>query len=84
MKLEPWVQHDLRRVVRSGLSRLKIAEEIREAVLAHVRGGIKGVYDQHDYLDEKRDALMQWGARLRSIVEPAPVVSNVVAMRPAS
>jgi integrase len=84
VQLEPWVQHDLRRVVRSGLSRLKIAEEIREAVLAHARPGIKGVYDQHDYLDEKRDALMQWGARLRGIVEPAPVTSNVVAMRPAS
>jgi integrase len=84
IKLEPWVQHDLRRVVRSGLSRLKIAEEIREAVLAHARPGIKGVYDQHDYLDEKRDALTQWGARLRGIVEPAPAASNVVAMRPAS
>jgi integrase len=84
MKLKPWVQHDLRRVVRSGLSQLKIAEEIREAVLAHARPGIKGVYDQHDYLDEKRDALQLWGARLRGIVEPSPAVSNVVAMRPAS
>jgi integrase len=84
VKLEPWVQHDLRRVVRSGLSRLKIAEEIREAVLAHARAGIKGVYDQHDYLDEKREALLLWGARLRSIVEPSPAASNVVAMRPAS
>jgi integrase len=27
VELEHWVQHDLRRVVRSGLSRLKIAEE---------------------------------------------------------
>ncbi|HXB77797.1 MAG TPA: integrase arm-type DNA-binding domain-containing protein [Bradyrhizobium sp.] len=79
-----WINHDLRRNVRSGLSRLKIAEEVREAVLAHARPGIKGVYDQHDYLDEKRDALLLWGARLRSIVEPSPVASNVVAMRPAS
>jgi integrase len=81
VKLEPFVTHDLRRVVRSGLSRLKIAEEIREAVLSHVRPGIKGVYDQHDYFDEKRDALIQWGARLRSIVEPALAASNVVALR---
>ena len=81
VQLEPFVNHDLRRVVRSGLSRLKIAEEVREAVLAHARAGIKNVYDQHDYLAEKRDALMQWGARLRSIVEPAPAASNVVALR---
>jgi integrase len=81
VELKPWVNHDLRRNVRSGLSRLRIAEEIREAVLAHARPGIKGVYDQHDYFDEKRDALTQWGARLRSIVEPAPTASNVVALR---
>jgi integrase len=76
-----WINHDLRRNVRSGLSRLKIAEEVREAVLAHVRPGVKGVYDQHDYFDEKRDALIQWGARLRGIVEPTPTTSNVVALR---
>jgi hypothetical protein len=81
VKLKPWVQHDLRRVVRSGLSRLRIPEEVREAVLAHARPGIKGTYDQHDYLDEKRDALRQWGALLHTIVEPAPVASNVVALR---
>jgi integrase len=81
VQLEPWVQHDLRRVVRSGLSRLKIAEEVREAVLAHARGGIKKHYDLYNYLDEKSDALVQWGARLRGIVEPAPVTSNVVALR---
>jgi integrase len=84
IELEHWVQHDLRRVVRSGLSRLKVAEEIREAVLAHAKAGITRVYDQHDYLDEKRNALLLWGARLRGIVEPAPAASNVVAMRPAS
>lgn len=81
VEIKPFVTHDLRRVVRSGLSQLKVAEEVREAVLAHVRSGIAGVYDRHNYLDEKRDALLLWGARLRSIVEPAPVASNVVAMR---
>ena len=79
VELKPWTNHDVRRTVRSGLSRLKIAEEAREAVLAHARPGIKGVYDLHDYLDEKREALELWGARLRSIVEPPP--SNVIALR---
>ena len=65
--------------MRSGLSRLKIAEEAREAVLAHVRPGIKGVYDKHDYLDEKREALELWAARLRSIVSPTP--DNVVPLK---
>jgi hypothetical protein len=79
VKLERWTNHDIRRSIRSQLSRLKIAEEVREAVLAHARPGIKGVYDLHDYLDEKREALSLWAARLKSITEPPP--SNVIALR---
>jgi integrase len=80
-KLLPFVNHDIRRSVRTHLSALRISEEVREAVLAHVRPGIKGIYDRHQYLDEKREALTLWNARLRSIVEPAP--ANVVALRAA-
>ena len=76
--LPHFVNHDIRRTVRSHLSRLKVTEEAREAVLAHARPGIKGVYDLHDYLDEKREALELWAARLREIVEPQP--DNVIKL----
>jgi integrase len=76
--LPDFVNHDIRRTVRTRLSALRIGEEVREAVLAHVRPGIKGVYDKHQYLDEKREALELWNARLRSIVEPPP--ANVVKL----
>jgi integrase len=79
--LPHWKNHDIRRTVRSQLSRLKVAEEVREAVLAHARPGIKGAYDLHDYADEKREALTLWAARLREIVEPVP--SNVVKLERA-
>jgi integrase len=79
--LPDFVNHDVRRTVRTHLSALRIGEEIREAVLAHVRPGIKGVYDRHQYLDEKREALTLWNSRLRSIVEPPP--ANVVELRGA-
>jgi integrase len=79
--LPPFVNHDIRRSVRSGLSALRIGEEVREAILAHVRPGIKGVYDKYQYLDEKREALTLWNARLRSTVEPPP--ANVVELRAA-
>lgn len=79
--LPDFVNHDLRRTVRTHLSALRIGEEVREAVLAHVRPGIKGVYDKHQYLDEKREALTLWNARLRSIVEPPP--ANVIELRAA-
>ena len=68
--LPDFVNHDVRRTVRTHLSALRIAEEVREAVLAHTRGGIKGAYDHYQYLDEKREALTLWNARLLSIVEP--------------
>ena len=72
--LPHWVNHDI-----SNLSRLRITEEAREAVLAHARPGIKGTYDHHDYFDEKREALDLWEKRLRSIVEPPP--ANVVPIK---
>jgi hypothetical protein len=70
VELPHWVNHDIRRTVRSQLSRLKVTEEAREAVMAHARPGIKGVYDLYDYFSEKREALELWAARLRSIVDP--------------
>lgn len=79
--LAPWRNHDIRRSVRSNLSRLKIAEEVREAVLAHVRPGIKSTYDLYDYKDEKASALQAWSNLLHSIVEPAEASVNVVSLR---
>jgi integrase len=70
--LAEWDNHDIRRTVRTNLSALRIPEEVREAVLAHVRPGIKGNYDFYQYLDEKREALELWAGRLRDIVEPTP------------
>jgi integrase len=78
VELPHWVNHDLRRTVRSHLSRLKIEEVAREAILAHARPGIKGVYDIHDYREEKREALELWAARLRKIVTPRP--DNVIKL----
>jgi integrase len=74
-----FVNHDIRRTVRTHLSALRVAEEVREAVLAHVRPGIKGTYDKHQYLDEKREALTLWDARLRSIVNSRPSVVDLRA-----
>jgi len=72
-----WVNHDIRRTVRTGLSRLGIREEVSEAVLAHVQGGIKGNYNLYGYLDEKRIALERWAAHVHRLVEPS---SNVVPL----
>ncbi|MDE2465948.1 MAG: integrase family protein, partial [Alphaproteobacteria bacterium] len=82
VRLPHFVNHDIRRTVRSQLSRLRITEEAREAVLAHARPGIKGVYDVHDYLDEKREALELWAVRLKQIINPPP--RNIVKLNVAA
>lgn len=44
-----WTPHDLRRTVRTGLSRLQCRlqcpNEVAEAVLGHTRGGVEGIYN---------------------------------------
>jgi len=70
VELPAWVFHDVRRTLRTGLSRLKVPFETAELVIAHKLKGLHAVYDQHAYEDEKREALDRWATRLRSIVEP--------------
>ena len=77
--LPPFVNHDIRRTVRTRLSGLRIPDTISERVIGHGAKGLARVYDQHKYLDEMREALEAWEAKLRSIVIPPP--SNVVPLR---
>jgi integrase len=75
-----WTLHDIRRTVRTHLSALPgVSDLVRELILAHARPDLHQVYDQYAYLEEKRDALALWAARLKSIVEPP--TGNVVALR---
>jgi integrase len=75
---ERWVLHDIRRTVRTRLSGLRVPDPVAEMVIGHARKGLARVYDQHQYLDEMREALDAWAMRLRSIVEPP--ATNVVAL----
>jgi integrase len=77
----PWVFHDIRRTVRTHLSALPVEDLVRELVIAHAKPGLHKIYDQYAYLNEKREALDLWAARLRSIVEPPP--ANVVKIKKA-
>ena len=66
-----WVLHDLRRTAASGMARLGISLPIIEKILNHSSGsfgGIVGVYQRHDFADEKRRALERWGAHVADLV----------------
>jgi integrase len=49
--------HDLRSTARSHLSSLGVNLLVAERCLNHSLGGLVGVYDQHDYITERRAAL---------------------------
>ncbi|MBA0170052.1 tyrosine-type recombinase/integrase [Pectobacterium sp. FL60-S17] len=55
-----WTPHDLRRTVRTGLSRLQCPNEIAEAVLGHTRGGVEGIYNLYKYDSECKIWLQKW------------------------
>ena len=78
-EVDPFVIHDIRRTMRTGLSALPIPDRVRELVIAHAQPGLHKVYDQYAYEIEKRQALELWAARLRAIITPLP--ANVVAFR---
>jgi integrase len=66
----PWVVHDIRRSVATGLARL-VQPHIVECVLGHVGGfkaGIASTYNLHAYEDEKRHALDLWGKHISGLV----------------
>ncbi|MEN0579146.1 tyrosine-type recombinase/integrase [Phytobacter palmae] len=55
-----WTPHDLRRTVRTGLSRLQCPNEVAEAVLGHTRGGVEGIYNLYTYDAECKTWLQAW------------------------
>jgi integrase len=74
----PFVIHDLRRTVRTRLSSLRIPDTVAEMVIGHGRKGLQRVYDQHKFIDEMREALEAWNARLRAIVNPPS--ANIIVL----
>ncbi len=75
LDIKPWSPHDLRRSVRTGLSRLGCPSEVGEAVLGHSKKGIEGTYDLHQYESECRKWLQVWANLLDELVTGDNVVS---------
>jgi hypothetical protein len=77
--MENWTNHDLRRVVRTGLSKLRVPHNVAEAVLAHRPPSVVGVCDTHQYQDEKAEALEKSVRHLAKITNPGPAAPAEVA-----
>jgi integrase len=73
-----WRLHDLRRTARSLMSRAGVNSDHAERALGHAIGGIRGVYDRHEYRREKAMAFKKLAALVDRIINPA---ENVTALR---
>jgi integrase len=66
-----WRLHDLRRTCVSGMARLGIAPHVADKILNHQSGTISGVaavYQRHEFLSERQEALERWGIHIAQIV----------------
>jgi integrase len=69
-----WRLHDLRRTCVSGMARLGIPPHVADKILNHQGGTISGVaavYQRHEFLDERQQALNRWGVHVSRILNEA-------------
>ncbi len=66
-----WWLHDLRRTIVSGMARMGVPPHIADKILNHQSGTISGVaavYQRHEFLAERSEALDRWGDHLDEIL----------------
>ncbi len=78
LDIPKFVPHDLRRTLRTNLSKLQIPPHIAEKCLNHSLGRIEETYDVHTYFDERKKALAKWANTIDRVVNER---NNVVAIR---
>ncbi|MGI9284775.1 MAG: tyrosine-type recombinase/integrase [Pseudomonadales bacterium] len=76
--IDHFTVHDLRRTYRSLLAAAGVSGHVAERCLNHELKSVDGIYDRHDYLDERREALQKIADQLTPIIEP---VENVTSFR---
>jgi len=73
-----WTLHDCRRTARSLMSRAGVSSDVAERCLGHVIPGVRGVYDRHEYREEKRLAFEALASLVGRIVHTQ---ENVLPLR---
>jgi len=67
--LERFVPRDLRRTVKTHMSRIGVLKEVRDRIQGHAMNDVASKhYDRYDYLKEKREGLEKWERELKNII----------------
>lgn len=64
--------HDFRRTARTHLAALGVDPFVAERCLNHKVKGVEGIYNRHDYFDERRAALSEWAKLLKALEDGKP------------
>lgn len=64
--MKPFSPHDLRRTFRSLAASQGVAGHVAERCLNHKLKGVEGIYDRHDYLEERKEA----HKKIANLLEP--------------
>ncbi|MFT4192106.1 MAG: tyrosine-type recombinase/integrase [Comamonas sp.] len=67
LEIAHFTVHDMRRTARTHLARMGIASDIAERALNHAIQSTEGIYNQYDYMRERRAALGRWATYLHSL-----------------
>lgn len=73
--------HDFRRTARTHIEALGFPPHIGERCLNHKLQGVAGVYNQHDYFEERKAALQAWADLLDQCERGG---AEVIELRPAN
>lgn len=65
--IEHFTVHDMRRTARTHMAAIGVNRFVAERALNHKLRDVEGVYDRHDYFDERDAALERWCDLLESI-----------------
>ena len=60
--------HDLRRTCRTLLAKQGTLGHVAERCLNHKLKGVEGIYNQHDYFEERKEALNTLSKSLQTII----------------
>ena len=80
--IENFTIHDFRRTARTHLAALGVDPFVAERCLNHKIKGVEGIYNRHDYFDERKAALNEWAKLLKALEDGRPDY-NIIPLKKA-
>ena len=64
---EEMTAHGFRSLGSTRLNEMGFRPDVIEAALAHTQGGVRGIYNRSEYIDERREMMEKWSEWIRFI-----------------